>query len=67
MRLIRGLTIVLVCVLAPLPAAADWVRLRAEHFEFIGDAPARDITRIARSLEQFREVMARVVPALPMP
>ena len=46
-------------------AAADWTRLQSTHFTFIGDASERDIRRVARQLEQFREVMLRALPPRP--
>jgi tetratricopeptide (TPR) repeat protein len=46
-------------------AAADWIRLQSPNFTFIGDASERDIRRVARQLEQFREVMLRALPPRP--
>ena len=46
---------------APAPARADWTRLASEHFVFVGDAPERTIRNVARRLEQFRDVVSRVV------
>lgn len=43
-------------------ASAEWTRLRSPNFTFIGDAPVRQIRRVAQQLEQFREVMTRALP-----
>ena len=43
-------------------ARADWTRLRSANFTFVGDASERQIRRVAQQLEQFREVMVRVLP-----
>jgi Flp pilus assembly protein TadD len=42
-------------------AAAEWTRLQTTNFTFVGDAPERDIRRVARQLEQFREVTVRAL------
>src|SRR3954464_4426191 len=47
---------------APGHAAPKWTRLQSEHFLFMGDASERQIRRIAQRLEQFREVMSRILP-----
>jgi tetratricopeptide (TPR) repeat protein len=44
-------------------AASRWIRLRSDHFVFIGDAPERDIRDIAIHLEQFRDAISRVLPS----
>lgn len=43
-------------------AESRWTRLRSEHFVFVGDASERDIRDVALHLEQFREVLSRVLP-----
>jgi tetratricopeptide (TPR) repeat protein len=43
-------------------AESRWVRLRTEHFVFVGDASERNIRDVARHLEQFRDVLSRVLP-----
>jgi tetratricopeptide (TPR) repeat protein len=47
---------------APGRAAEKWTRLETEHFVFVGDAPERQIRQIAQRLEQFRDVMSRILP-----
>ena len=47
---------------APLEAAAKWTQLQSENFLFIGDASEGQIRRVAGRLEQFREVLLRVLP-----
>jgi tetratricopeptide (TPR) repeat protein len=42
--------------------AADWTVLETSHFTFVGDASERQIRRVAQKLEQFREVVGRIVP-----
>ena len=66
MKLPRGflLALALVTIFSDV-AAADWTRLQSANFTFIGDAPERDIRRVARQLEQFREVMLRALPPRP--
>jgi predicted Zn-dependent protease len=44
-------------------AAPRWIRLRSDHFVFIGDTAERDIRDIALHLEQFREAVAGVLPS----
>ncbi len=50
-------------LLLPCQAAAKWTQVKTEHFLFIGDASERQIRQVAQRLEQFREVMSRVLPA----
>jgi tetratricopeptide (TPR) repeat protein len=44
-------------------AESRWTRLRSEHFVFVGDASERNIRDVALHLEQFRDVLSRVLPA----
>jgi Flp pilus assembly protein TadD len=61
-----GLATLVLAGAAMQPAsAATWTRLRSQNFLFIGDAPESAIHRVARSLEQFRNVMALVLPGAP--
>jgi cytochrome c-type biogenesis protein CcmH/NrfG len=55
-------TLVLAGVAVQPASAARWTRLRSQNFLFIGDASESAIHRVARSLEQFRNVMALVLP-----
>lgn len=58
-----GLAALVLAGVAAQPAsAASWTRLRSQNFLFVGDAPEGAIHRVARSLEQFRNVMALVLP-----
>jgi len=43
-------------------AAPRWIRLRSDHFVFIGNTSERDIRDVALHLEQFRDALARVLP-----
>ena len=47
---------------APVEAAAKWTQLQSENFLFIGDASEGQIRRVAERLEQFRDVLLRVLP-----
>jgi tetratricopeptide (TPR) repeat protein len=49
----------------PAVAAAEWLELRTANFLFLGDVPERELRDTARSLEQFRELLARITPGLP--
>jgi Flp pilus assembly protein TadD len=64
--LLLSLSFGLVCGAAD---AAEWTRLKATNFTFVGDASERQIRRVAQQLEQFREVMLRALPpsAAPSP
>src|SRR5215213_1116383 len=57
----------LLIALVPKPAAAKWVTLRSTNFVFIGDAPERQIRRVAQKLEQFRDVVGRIMPGVAGP
>jgi cytochrome c-type biogenesis protein CcmH/NrfG len=58
-----GLAALVLAGIAAQPAsAARWTRLRSQNFLFIGDASEGAIHRVARSLEQFRNVMALLLP-----
>src|SRR5262245_2858150 len=43
-------------------AQSRWTRLQSDHFEFVGDASEKDIRNVALHLEQFREVLSRILP-----
>lgn len=58
----RFLVALALVTLLPAEAVAGWTRLRSANFEFIGDAPAAQIRRVAQQLEQFREAMVRALP-----
>ncbi len=60
----RKLVMLLVlCLLLPEPAWAKWTRLSSDHFVLVGDASERELRTIAQRLEQFREVVGRVLGA----
>jgi tetratricopeptide (TPR) repeat protein len=64
--MVRGAHICVALLLVaclPHPASAKWTLLQSDHFTFVGDASERQIRRVAQKLEQFREVVARVVPS----
>lgn len=60
-RLLSILALTLGLMAAPVSAFAKWTRLTSDHFTFVGDAPERDIRLIAQQLEQFREVVSKVI------
>jgi len=43
-------------------AETRWTRVQSDHFVFVGDASEKDIRDVALHLEQFREVLSRVLP-----
>ena len=49
------------CLLLPQTAWAKWTRLSTDHFVFVGDASERQLRTVAQRLEQFREVVGRVL------
>ena len=46
----------------PADASAKWISLRSQNFLFIGEASEGRIRRTAQKLEQFRDMVARVLP-----
>jgi hypothetical protein len=65
MRTSSGQLVVVALILAsglPGRAAPRWTRLQTDNFLFVGDAPERQIRQVAQRLEQFREVMSRILP-----
>jgi tetratricopeptide (TPR) repeat protein len=52
--------LVLACV--PADASAKWTRLHSQNFVFIGEVSEGRIRRTAQKLEQFRDMLARVLP-----
>ena len=45
-------------------AAADWLSLRSDHFQVIGNTTAGQLRDVAVRLEQFREVVGQLNPAV---
>src|SRR5262245_58713296 len=52
----------LLAVGVPAEAVAKWTQLQSENFLFVGDASEGQIRRVAQRLEQFRDVLLRVLP-----
>lgn len=44
-------------------AQAKWTTVRSQNFHLIGDAPVKDIQKVATKLEQFRFVFASLFPS----
>jgi len=61
MQLGRVLAAALVALVLPVECWADWTRLETPHFTFIGDASEGRIRQTAQKLEQFRDVILRVL------
>ena len=51
-------------LLAPRTAAADWLSLRSDHFQLIGNVGERDLRNVALKFEQFRDVINQLNPAV---
>ncbi len=62
MRAADVLIAILVLACIPADASAKWTRLRSQNFLFIGEAPEGRIRRTAQKLEQFRDMLTRVLP-----
>jgi Tfp pilus assembly protein PilF len=58
----RALVVVLVGLVLPAECWADWTRIETPNFTFIGDASEGQVRRTAEKLEQFRDVILRVLP-----
>jgi tetratricopeptide (TPR) repeat protein len=64
MRRLAALVSLLLLV-APTAATADWLSLRSNHFQVIGNESEGQLRTVALKLEQFREVVVRQLnPAL---
>ncbi|MGB7219371.1 MAG: tetratricopeptide repeat protein [Vicinamibacterales bacterium] len=62
MRRLLPLVAVLALVL-PRAAAADWLSLRSDHFQVVGNAGEGELRNVALKLEQFRDVIGQLNPA----
>jgi tetratricopeptide (TPR) repeat protein len=62
MRAVHVLVAALVVACTPVDASAKWTRVRSQHFLVIGEASEGRIRRTAQKLEQFRDMVARVLP-----
>jgi tetratricopeptide (TPR) repeat protein len=51
------LVVFLACILAAIPARADWLRLRGTHTELLTDAGEKEGRRALNRLEQIRAIM----------
>lgn len=47
-----------------IAAKDEWTSVRSKNFYLIGNAPDKEIRRVATKLEQFREVFSRLFPNL---
>jgi hypothetical protein len=63
-RRIAATLVVLMLFAIPEVAAADWRSLRTEHFQLVGNTGERDLRTVALKLEQFRDVVSQLNPAL---
>ncbi len=59
---VRVIAALLFATALPPVALADWIHVRSAHFEFVSDAPERDVRRAAEWLEQFRQAMRQALP-----
>ena len=60
-RIATSLLLLTGMLVSPTAAWAKWTRISSQHFVFVGDASEREIRDIALRLEQFREVVGRVL------
>src|SRR5512135_2683287 len=51
------LVVFITCLLATIPARADWLRLRGTHTELLTDAGEKDGLRALNRLEQIRAIL----------
>jgi tetratricopeptide (TPR) repeat protein len=56
--------VVAAILIAPHAAAAQWLSLRSDHFRVVGNTNAAQLRAVALRLEQFREVVGQLNPAL---
>jgi len=55
---------ILLALVGPRMASADWLSLRSDHFHVIGNAAEGDLRNVALRFEQFREVISQLSPDL---
>ena len=53
-----------VALFAPAVASAEWLSLRSDHFQIIGDVGEGDLRNVALKFEQFRDVISQLNPAV---
>jgi Flp pilus assembly protein TadD len=56
------LLVVLAVPAASVGAPGEWVRLRSGHFTVEGNVAGRELRAVAQRLEQFRDVLGRLLP-----
>lgn len=61
-RIVHVCAALLITLCLPTDAAARWTTLESQHFVFVGDASEREIRSVAERIEEFREVVARILP-----
>ena len=61
-RAAHVLVAILMLACIPADASAKWTTLRSQNFLFIGEASESRIRRTAQKLEQFRDMVIRVLP-----
>lgn len=61
---IAAILLLLVCSGAPVNGADGWLKIRTKNFLFIGDAREKEMRRSAERLEEFRETIHQMFPAL---
>ncbi len=54
----------LVALFAPPIASAEWLSLRSDHFQVIGEVGEGDLRNVALKFEQFRDVISQLNPAM---
>lgn len=57
------LCLLLVAPLSPASAKDNWMSVRSKNFFLVGNASEKEIRRVATRLEQFRDVLARLLKA----
>lgn len=57
------LCLLLVAPLAPASAKDNWTSVRSKNFFLVGNANEKEIKRVATRLEQFRDVLGRLLKA----
>jgi hypothetical protein len=53
-----------VVLFAPSITSADWLSLRSDHFQVIGNVGEGDLRNVALRFEQFRDVISQLNPAM---
>ncbi|HEV2704414.1 MAG TPA: tetratricopeptide repeat protein [Pyrinomonadaceae bacterium] len=65
-RLLALSLALIVCLVALAPARVSakesWMSVRSQNFFLVGNAPEKEIRRVATRLEQFRDVFTRLFP-----